>query len=210
MNRRTRAGDAAPGRTGYDNSAYQRTPDMSAPARHPRQQASRELPTDERPSKSQRKRDAHALQELGERLAGLRDDVLLRLPVTEELVDAIRLAREIRSHEGRRRQIQLIGKLMRSADSEAIRDALSDEGREHRVEVAIQHTAERWRERILADQRVLANWLTEFPETRETIEPLAARARAELAADGPGRACRELFRKLRSALQGAAERSKTR
>mgnify|MGYP001007350934 CR=1 FL=1 len=74
----------------------------------------------ERPSKSQRKRESHALQALGEQLVELRDDVLLRLPLDEDLVEAIRFARTIRSHEGRRRQLQLVGKLMRHADGEAI------------------------------------------------------------------------------------------
>ena len=74
--------------------------------------------------------------------------------------------------------------------------------------MAVLHAAERWRERILADDRVLANWCAEFPDTREAIEPLVPRARAELAGEGPGRAYRDLFRKLRAALEGAAERSK--
>jgi len=181
---------------------------MSASRRQASGQPPREPPPDERPSKSQRKRDAHALQTLGAQLITLRDDVLVRLPIGEELIEAVRMAREIRSHEGRRRQVQLIGKLMRDADGDAIRAAMSDEGRDHRADVAVQHAAERWRERILADDRVLANWFAEFPDTRETVEPLVPRARAEMAGDGPGRAYRELFRKLRVALEGVAERSK--
>ncbi|WP_187272213.1 ribosome biogenesis factor YjgA [Zeimonas arvi] len=181
---------------------------MSASRRHTREQPPRDPPPDERPSKSQRKRDAHALQALGAQLTTLRDDVLVRLPIGEALIEAVRMAREIRSHEGRRRQVQLIGKLMRDADGDAIRAALNDEGRDHRADVAVLHAAERWRERILADDRVLANWCAEFPDTRETVEPLVLRARAELAGEGPGRAYRDLFRKLRAALEGAAERSK--
>ena len=177
---------------------------MSASRRHPRAAAAEESPPQERPSKSQRKRDAHALQTLGAQLVTLRDDVLVRLPIGEELIDAVRAAREIRSHEGRRRQIQLIGKLMRDADGDAIRAALDDEGSEHRIDVAIQHAAERWRERMLADDRVLANWLSEFPDTRERVEPLIGRARGELAAGGPGRAFRDLYRRLRDRLESAA------
>lgn len=163
----------------------------------------------EPPSKSQRKRESHALQALGERLIELRDDVLLRLPVTEELVEAVRFARDIRSHEGRRRQLQLIGKLMRHADGEAIRSALSDETREHRVATAVMHAAESWRERILADDRVLANWLSEFPDTRESVEALVPRARAEKSAGAAGRAYRELFRKLRDRLERQAADART-
>ncbi|MCM5572005.1 DUF615 domain-containing protein [Burkholderiaceae bacterium FT117] len=182
---------------------------MSASRRNTRGAERPEPPTDERPSKSQRKRDAHALQQLGERLVTLRDDVLVRLPIGEELIEAVRMAREIRSHEGRRRQVQLIGKLMRDADGDAIRAALSDEGREHRTTVAVQHAAERWRERILADERVLANWQAEYPDSRDAIAALVPRARAELAAGGPGRAYRELYRKLRAELENTADRSET-
>jgi ribosome-associated protein len=156
------------------------------------------------PSKSQRKRDSHALQALGVRLLDLRDDVLVRLPLSEELIEAIRTAREIRSHEGKRRQVQLIGKLMRQADGDAIQAALADETREHRVSTAVMHAAERWRERILADDRVLANWISEFPETREKIESLVPKARREQAEGAAGRAFRELFRTLRGRLEAQA------
>jgi ribosome-associated protein len=141
------------------------------------------------------------LQALGAQLIDLRDDALLRLPLDEELIDAVRLARSIRAHEGRRRQVQLIGKLMRRADSDAIRAALTSEGREHRLATAVMHAAESWRERILADDRVLANWLGEFPDSRDSVEPLVPRARAELAAGSTGRAFRELYRRLRESLE---------
>ena len=160
--------------------------------------------TAERPSKSQRKRESHALQALGEELVELRDDVLLRLPLDEDLVEAIRFARTIRAHEGRRRQMQLVGKLMRHADGDAIRRALSVETRDHRLATAVMHAAEKWRERILADDRVLANWLGEFPDTRASIEALVPRARSEMAAGAAGRAYRELFRKLRDRLERQA------
>lgn len=177
-------------------------------------QADRETRTDadngyDRPSKSQRKRDSHALQKLGVELMALRDDVLVRLPVSTELIEAIRMARSIRAHEGKRRQVQLVGKLMRSADGDAIRASLSNETREHRVATAVMHAAETWRERMLADDRVLANWTSEFPDSREAVEALVPRARAELAGGAPGRAFRELYRKLRDQLERqAAEASR--
>lgn len=141
-----------------------------------------------------------ALQQIGESLLPLPDDRLQRLPITPELIDAVRVAREIRAHEGRRRQLQFIGRLMREIDADALRAALSDETREHRVATAVMHAAERWRERILADDQVLRNWIEQYPETRDSVEPLVARARREMASGGPGRAYRELFRKLRDRL----------
>ena len=159
---------------------------------------------DQRPSKSALKREVRHLQRLGDALVALRPDRLAELPIEEPLREAIELARRIRARGGLRRQRQLIGKLMRDADGDAIRAALDDEGREHRTDVAVQHAAERWRERMLADDRVLANWLAEFPDTRESVESLIVRARSELAAGGPSRAFRDLYRRLRDRLEAAA------
>ncbi len=176
-------------------------PDHAGAAPQPSRDAARAPDDrDERPSKTRRKRDMLELQALGESLLGLADDKLERLPIAGALLDAIRLARNITSREGRRRQLQYIGRLMRDVDADALRNALSDETREHRAANARMHAAERWRERILADDRALHDWLERHPQTREAIEPLVPRARAEMAGGGPARACRELYRKLRDGL----------
>jgi len=78
----------------------------------------------ERPSKSQVKREMHALLDLGRDLVALPDDKLKRLPLPEALYDAIRLAQRITSREGRRRQIHYVGKLMRQAPAEEIQAQL--------------------------------------------------------------------------------------
>lgn len=155
---------------------------------------------DDRPSKTRRKRDMRDLQALGESLVPLADERLERLPIGEALLDAIRLARGIHSREGRRRQLQYIGRLMRDVDADALRAALDEEMREQRADVARMHAAERWRARIVADDGALHEWVERHPDTRDAIAALAARARAELAGPGPGRAYRELFRKLRDRL----------
>ncbi len=84
------------------------------------------LEADEKPSKTQRKRESHGLQALGESLVELEDEDLERLPVDERLADAVRAARAIRSREGRRRQLQYIGRLMREVDADALRAALAE------------------------------------------------------------------------------------
>ncbi len=81
---------------------------------------------DEKPSKTQRKRAMHELQALGESLVALEDDEIERLPIGERLADAVREARTTRSHEGRRRQLQFIGRLMRDVDVDALRAALAE------------------------------------------------------------------------------------
>jgi len=77
------------------------------------------------PSKSQRKRDAHRAQKLGERLAALREDQLAGLPLDEALLDALAEARRLTGHGARARHFQFIGKLMRHADVDAIEAALT-------------------------------------------------------------------------------------
>jgi ribosome-associated protein len=81
---------------------------------------------DERPSKSARKRAAHAAQALGERLISLRESDLAKLPLPDNLLDAIRVARRIKAHGGLARQKQYIGKLMRDLDTLAIEAALAE------------------------------------------------------------------------------------
>ena len=81
---------------------------------------------EEKPSKTRRKRDMHELQALGESLVALDDGEIDRLPIDERLADAVREARTIRSHEGRRRQMQFIGRLMREVDADALRAALAE------------------------------------------------------------------------------------
>ena len=81
---------------------------------------------DDRPSKSSRKRAAHAAQALGERLIALKETDLARLPLPETLLDAVREARRIKARGGLSRQKQYIGKLMRDLDTAAIEDAIEN------------------------------------------------------------------------------------
>ena len=75
-------------------------------------------------SKSQRKRDMLAMQELGERLTRLSDTQLSKLPLSDSILDAINTMRSLKANEAKRRHLQYIGKLMRDEDCEAILLAL--------------------------------------------------------------------------------------
>lgn len=156
------------------------------------------------PSKSQLKRDSHALQVLGAQLLELSDERLAKLPLDERLVDAIKLARTIRAREGLRRQIQYIGRLMRDADAESIRLALEGDQLRHRADTALMHAAERWRDRLLAEPDAAQQWLTQHPQTREALRDHLAGALIERAANQHSRHYRELFRLLRDTLQAQA------
>lgn len=155
----------------------------------------------QRPSKSARKRAAHAVQDLGEELIRLRDAQLDALQLPEPLVDAIREARRINSRAGLARQRQFIGKLMRDIDPGPIRALL-----EARSALAAQETerfkrVENWRERLIVEGAAALNELKRWRPELELAEWQArvAAARQERAHSGAtGPAARELFRALRA------------
>ena len=113
--------------------------------------------TDSKPSKSTRKREQLALQELGETLIALNDSELAFLSLDDKLHKAIRDARQISSRGALRRQKQLIGRLMRDVDPQAVRAELArlraDDVRNKRLFAR----AERWRDRLLVAGSVALN-----------------------------------------------------
>jgi ribosome-associated protein len=154
----------------------------------------------EAPSKSQRKRDMHALQSLGERLVALDAARLATLDLPERLVDAIVLARSLTRHEARRRQLQYIGRLMRDVDAAPIEAAFArwDEG--PREEQARFAALERWRTRLLDDPHALDAFVTAHPAAdRDALASMAQAAREERARGGTPHHQRALFRALKAA-----------
>lgn len=156
-------------------------------------------------SRSARKRDAEGLQKLGEQLVELSAAQLQDIPLSPELVDAVRLAQRIGERGGRRRQLQLIGKLMRQEDPEPIREALAR--LEHRSAAAIaeHHQAERWRERLLTEgDTALSEFVAQYPAVdRQQLRQLVRTAKQEQAGGKPPRSTRVLFRLVRSLLSGS-------
>jgi len=157
------------------------------------------------PSKSARKRAMHDLQHVGETLMALDPARLMTLDLPERLRDAIVLARTITKHEGRRRQLQYIGKLMREIDSEPLKAALAQWARGPAAERARFADAERWRERVLAETDGLADFVTAYPAAdRASLARLVADVHAERAHGAPARTFRELFRELKRIVDAAA------
>jgi len=160
---------------------------------------------EERPSKSELKRQAHALQDLGEALLELPDERLLTLPMSETLLDAVRELKRTRSHEGRRRQMQYVGKLMRQADTEPLREAVAALQLGRAQDTLALHRAERWRDELLADDDALTRWVASHPQTdAQQLRSLVRAARKDAAAPPEqrhGRAYRELFQFIKQAVQ---------
>jgi ribosome-associated protein len=147
------------------------------------------------PSKSRLKKDMHALQDLGAMLVELEPSKLAALDLPERLVDAIALARSITKHEARRRQMQYVGRLMRDVDPEPIRAALQRNQSVSHVERAQFAAAERWRDRLLADELAVAEFIGAHPGTDAAkLLDLVREARGERASGRPPHKFRALFR----------------
>ena len=158
-------------------------------------------PSADAPSKTRRKHAMHALQDLGEELVALDPRRLKDLDLPERLVDAIVQARGITAHEGRRRQIQYIGKLMRTIDPAPLQAALAAWARGPREENARFAAVERWRDRLLVDPAALNEFVGAYPQAdRRHLESLIHDANLERARGGPPHRYRELFRQLKAAV----------
>ncbi|MCU0950673.1 MAG: DUF615 domain-containing protein [Burkholderiaceae bacterium] len=163
-------------------------------------------PFDERPSKTQRKKEMTALQLLGTRLTRLNSEQLQRLPLPERLREAIEAAQKITAHEARRRQMQYIGKLMRLVEPEPIERALDDLTGDSRAAVALMHRCERWRDRLLDDDSALTELLKESPGAdTQALRAMIRAARRERDNALPPRHARELYRWLHEQLRAPSD-----
>jgi ribosome-associated protein len=153
------------------------------------------------PSKTRRKAASHDLQALGAALLEMNDAHLATLGLEEPLLDAIRAHRKIRSHEARRRQLQLIGKLMRSADVEPVRHAVAEMQLGHARDSLALHRAEHWRAELIAADTATTRFADEHPDADvQQLRALVRNARKDqsLAPEQrSGRAFRELFQFIR-------------
>lgn len=158
---------------------------------------------DSRPSKSARKREAHVLQRLGAELVALRPEQLDAMELEPLLREAIALAQRITAREGRRRQLQYIGRLMREVDADAIRAALHEQSAGQHREVALARAAEGWRTRILTEP----DGLRAFCARHDDADPASLASLAEKARDaGASRgASRALFRKVLATLRAGSQ-----
>lgn len=156
----------------------------------------------ERPSKSQLKRDMTALQKLGETLVDAPRDRVKKVPMPEDLLDAILECQQISAHGGRRRQLQFVGKKMRSlTDDEvaAIQKAVDSWRGASKAETAALHLIERQREQLLADDGALTELRAKHPELdMQQLRALIRNARKEQAENKPPKAYREIFQILKS------------
>ena len=158
-------------------------------------------PDFDRPSKTQLKKESHELQELGQALVDLPDNRLDDLGMDESLLGAIREYKRTKSHEGRRRQMQYIGKLMRRTDPAPLREAVAAMQLGRAKDALALHEAERWRTELIASDDALTRFTTEHPQADlQQLRSLIRAARKDAAAtpeQRSGRAYRDLFKFIR-------------
>jgi ribosome-associated protein len=153
------------------------------------------------PSKTRRKNDAHALQKLGASLVALNRDRLLQIDLPESLRDAVLAAQRITAHEGRRRQLQFIGKLMRNVDPAPIQARLDEWNSVSAEQIAHMHRIERWRDRLLAEPAALGELATEFPHADlQQLRTLIRNTLRERENNKPPKHYRTMFQYLRELL----------
>ena len=172
------------------------------------------------PSRTELKRESDELQKLGESLLTLRADLMAKIDLPEKLVEAVAEAKRITNFEGKRRQMQFIGKLMRKLDDDAVegvREALLEQSQGSAQETLQLHLAEQWRDRLIKDDDACGEWLQSFPSTdsqqlralirqaRKDAPPVSAATVSQGLAPRQSRAYREIFQLVRAELSNADE-----
>lgn len=163
------------------------------------------VPRDERPSRSQLRREALDVLKLAQQLAALSDAQLAPLPLDDDLRAEVRRTRAVKQQIARKRAEQFLAKQLRrfdDAELEPLRAALERDREHARAEAAALHRVETWRERLVAGgDDALAELMRDFPSAdRPRLRQLARRARAERDGQKPLHAFHELFRALRELL----------
>jgi ribosome-associated protein len=152
-------------------------------------------------SKSQRKRDAHELLDLGKKLISMPESRLKRMPLDEDLRREVDFARSIRSNGARKRQMMTVGKMLRLRDNDELIDAVNDVSQKNRKDNARFHQVEAWRDRLIeGGNEALSELIGKYPAVNtQTVGQLVRNANKELKLGKPPAASRKLFKYLREA-----------
>jgi ribosome-associated protein len=164
-----------------------------------------------KPSKSMLKRESHDLQTLGKQLLEMPDSRLDDIGMPDRLREALDTYKKTKSHEGKRRQLQFIGKVMREVDAEPLREAVAAFQLGHARNALALHQAERWRADLLDenDKDAVTRWVEAYPGTDlQQLRALIRNARKDAALvpeKRSGRAFRELFQYIKQVMEAQAE-----
>ena len=150
-------------------------------------------------SKTEVKRQMHALQELGARLTKLNKEQLDKLDLGDSLRNAIDEFHRIKSNGAQKRHLQYIGKIMRTEDADEIEHAIGLFEAGHQAHTQAFHKLERWRDKLINDgNQALQEYVEEYPDADiQHIRQLIRNAKKELKLNKPPAASRKLFKYLR-------------
>jgi ribosome-associated protein len=149
-------------------------------------------------SKTKLKAEADEQQALGVRLTELPKDKLLKLDLPDAVLTAVLDTKKITANGAIRRHRQYLGRLMRDIDNAPILEQLARWDGKHTAENAYFHGLERWRDRMIADSNVLAEFIALYPKTDiQQLRTLVRNAQKELTANKPPKSSREIFKLLR-------------
>lgn len=153
------------------------------------------------PSKTKIKKQMHELQDIGEQLVALNKDQLKEIDLPETLRDAIHEAKRITKFGAIKRQMQYIGRLMRSVDPAPITAKLDMWNGKSHQHIAYLHRVERWRDRLLEDESALTELLADHPDAdAQRLRTLIRNALKEKELNKPPKSYREIFQLLREIL----------
>lgn len=154
-------------------------------------------------SKTRRKKEMHALQDIGEQMVALDINQLNELDLPEMLMDAILDAKQIKKHGAYRRQMQYIGKLMRNVDVLSFQEKLAFWHNLKLQQTARQHLLEHWRERLLSDEKAFTEFSQNYPAADiQHLRMLARKTHKEKIANKPPKSFRALFHELQAIIYG--------
>ena len=172
--------------------------------------------TDDR-TRTDLKRESTELQKLGEDLLNLRAELIKKLALPDKLADGVAEAKRITNFEGKRRQMQFIGKQMRLLTPEKhaeIRSALVEQHAPSAAETLVLHQSEVWRDRLVTDDDAVGQWMNLSPGTdSQQLRALIRQARKDAKPEKPGlaprhgRAYRDIFQLVREVLLANADGS---
>lgn len=151
------------------------------------------------PSKSEMKRRAEHLKDLGKELIGLGPETLAKIDLPEAIVREIGVYRKTKSFGAQRRQLQLIGKYMRALDADAVRTAIDRATGNDKAAVAAHHRSEKLRDSMIAEDKALTAFFEQFPQADiQEVRQLVRNARKEAEAGKPPKSARALYKLIYS------------
>lgn len=163
-----------------------------------------EIDETDRPSKSEVKRQMHALTDLGKQLCDLPFEKIKSAPLSERLLEAVREYHRCRSFGAKKRQLMFIGKLMRQEEHEEIAAWMGGETLDQKLQVLTMHAAEQWRDKLLESPESLSALIEAYPGASQMgLNNLIRQAKVERDARKHPKLYRQLYKKLYELIEQA-------